>query len=248
MPVVGHGPALLLSATNPVVTVKGCASFLAPTLGLWPFYLFQRLLGLSLTQSSIFLSTYQMLLPDWKGRRIDFSFQLENVLTALTLSKAISLSCQSLSLFAVCTVLVHFSGIFFLYFFSVASHLAWPCALTLSKPSRASQPTRIMTGTKTEMWHWLLAGWQIPGRPCSWARTGAAWPIFPGLRIVLTQVNKEHMVLILRCGDLCQELCLFLSPDFIYKMKIPGRHRYSEKDNVRTVVSDPWKEAVIALG
>jgi hypothetical protein len=31
-------------------------------------------------------------------------------------------------------------------------------------------------------------------------------------------------------------------------MKIPGRHKYSEKDNVKPVVSDPWKEAVIALG
>lgn len=47
------------------------------------------------SRCSIFLRTYQMQPPDWKGRRIDFSFQLESVLTALTLTKAISLSCQS---------------------------------------------------------------------------------------------------------------------------------------------------------
>lgn len=93
-----------------------------------------------------------------------------------------------------------------------------------------------------------MAGWQIPGRSGNREGTGAAWPIFPGRRIDLTLVNEEHMALILRWGDLCQELRLFLSPGFIYKMEIPGRHRYSEKDNVRTVVSDPWKEAVIALG
>jgi hypothetical protein len=47
------------------------------------------------SQCSFFLRTYQMQPPDWKGRRIDFSFQLENVLRALTLTKALSLSCQS---------------------------------------------------------------------------------------------------------------------------------------------------------
>lgn len=66
------------------------------------------------------------------------------------------------------------------------------------KPSRASQPTRIMMSTKAEMRHWLLAGWQTPGRTCSWEGTGAAWPIFPDLRIDLTLVNEEQMILVLR--------------------------------------------------
>lgn len=189
-----------------------------------------------------------MLPPDWKGRGIDFSFQLETVLLAVTLTKALSLSSQASA--CVCSTRCCSTSpeyFFFLYFFSVASHLTWPWALTLSKPSRTSlcHPGKQWALRQR---HWLLAGWQIPGRTCSWEGTGAAWPVFPGLRIDLALANEEHMVLILRWGDLCQELCLFLSPDFIYKMKIPGRHKYSEKDNGRTVVSDPWKEALIALG
>lgn len=100
---------------------------------------------------SSFLGTHQIQLPGWKERRIDFSFQLENALAALTLNRAISLSCQSLvhrQSCALSIVLMHFPRTFFLYFFSVASHLSWPCAPTLSKPSRASSPTRIMMSIK----------------------------------------------------------------------------------------------------
>ena len=41
-----------------------------------------------------FLGTLRTQLPGWKERGIDFSFQPENVLTALTLNRAISFSCQ----------------------------------------------------------------------------------------------------------------------------------------------------------
>jgi hypothetical protein len=65
----------------------------------------------------------------------------------LTLNMAFLLSCQS-SIHSQSLLLAPFWCIsldaLILYFLSVASHLAWPCALTLSKPNRTFWPTRAL--------------------------------------------------------------------------------------------------------
>lgn len=146
-----------------------------------------------------------MQLPGWKERRIDFS---EDVLTALTLNRAILLFCQPSvhsQSFALSTVLMHFPRIFFLHHFSVAFHL-WPYSLALSKPQQGLLANQDNDGHSESC---STGSWQADRHqegPVAGRELGL--PDLSNLSIPLTLVNKERLVLILRGLDLWQDLLL----------------------------------------
>lgn len=172
-----------------------------------------------------------------KGKRNWFQFPAWDCPPRCDLDQGSFTVLPGLSLFALHTVLKHVSGIFFFSLFLLCGFSS--CLALCPDPLQAQQnlplPSRITMGTKTETGHWLLAGWQIPGRTCSWEGTGAAWPVFPGLRIDLTLVNEEHMVRILRWGDLLRSYAYFCL------LILFTRWKYLEGTNIpRKIMAGQW--------
>lgn len=150
MPSVGHGMALSLLAKSPWQRTKNGFLSGSSLLSVGPFAFYW-----CCCQGCLLVLQLPRHPPDaparMKGKKNWFLFPTWECPHCSDLEQTISLSCQSSihsQNFALSTVLMHFPRIFFLCFFFVASHLGWPCALTLSKPSKSSSPTRIIMGTK----------------------------------------------------------------------------------------------------